>query len=165
MSVRLFTPPALATAAEIEDPLPTPDTAPSGCAAYCGTVAHCQRAIQNIDQRLRANPGLPLSLDLEGRLGGRLGHIELLQVHVDPSCEGEKPLTYVLDAHLLAHFIGTGLLRKILEDGGVPKVVHCSYGDASALFVEYHIYLRGAFDTGAADCVLRHTAQTGDREG
>ena len=93
MSVRLFTPPALATAAEIEDPLPTPDTAPSGCAAYCGTVAHCQRAIQNIDQRLRANPGLPLSLDLEGRLGGRLGHIELLQVHVDPSCEGEKPLT------------------------------------------------------------------------
>ena len=95
---------------------------------------------------------------MEGMLGGRLGHIELLQMHVDPSCEGEEPLTYVLDAHLLgAHFLGTGLLRKILEDGGVPKVVHCSYGDASALFVEYHIYLRGAFDTGAADCVLRHT--------
>ena len=146
---------ALVATGEDAVQLPTIHNAPCG-PAFIASRADFVLAVRRICRRLRDNPGLSLALDLEGKLGGRRGHIELLQVAVDATKEGEQQLVYVFDTELNgSHFLGTGLLREILEDAGVPKVVHCSYGDASALFNEYRIELRGSFDTGAADCILR----------
>jgi hypothetical protein len=145
--------------AELEDSveLPTIDEPGSSSGpAFCNTVAQGQRAIEMAHTRLRNNPGLSLALDLEGRLGGARGHIELLQMAVDPAHPSQKQLVFVLDIHNHGSaLLGTGLLKNLLEDGGVPKIVHCSYGDASSLFNEYGIRLQGGFDTGVADCVLR----------
>ena len=43
----------------------------------------------------------------------------------------------------------------MIENPDIVKVVHCCYGDASALRVEHGISLRVAFDTGIADAILR----------
>ena len=140
-----------------EESLPTIQCAPCG-PAFISNKEDGDLAIQRINRRLRDNPGLSMALDLEGRLGGRRGHIECMQIAVDPVNDRQQQLIYVFDTETRgSQYLGTGLLREILEDGGVPKIVHCSYGDASALFNEYRIELRGSFDTGVADCIIRQT--------
>ncbi|MDC0525706.1 hypothetical protein OAO87_01810 [bacterium] len=41
----------------------------------------------------------------------------------------------------------------ILEDADIPKIFHCCYGDATALYQCYGVTLRRVFDTAIADCV------------
>jgi hypothetical protein len=144
-------------------PLPTPADKPNG-PAFCGTVAHGRFAIDGIYARLRRHPGLSMSVDAEGLLGGRRGHIDLLQISVDAVEEDEQQLIYVLDTHILGSKFLSGPLRELLEDGGVPKVLHCSYGDAGTLFTEYDIRMQGVFDTGVADCVLRRVGLNRQRK-
>ena len=81
-----------------------------------------------MQQRLRAHPGTPLSVDLEGELGTRRPHIALAQLCVDAVEEGEQQLVYVFDVHRNRHVLGAkgeGSLRALLEDAAIPKVLHC----------------------------------------
>ena len=134
--------------------VPSIDDAPNG-PALCESDEHGERAIELIFNRLRAHPGQCLSLDLEGMLGGRRGHIDLMQLAVDRTSATEEPLVFVFNTHLNRSFLSSPRLRSLLEDPTIPKIMHCSYGDASALYCEYDICVRGGFDTGVADCLLR----------
>ena len=145
---------ALSKAASSPASVPSIVEAPNG-PALCETTEHGLHAISLIHARLKANPGLCLSLDLEGMLGGRKGHIDLMQLAVEAVLPEDKPLIFVFNTHINVSFLGSPQLRESLEDPSIPKVVHCSYGDASALYYEYGIFLRGGFDTGVADCILR----------
>ena len=136
-------------------PLPAISNHPCG-PAFCGTPADGRQALELIGNRLRHNLGLSLSADLEGMLGGRRGHIDLMQLAVDATTDQEEQLIFVFDTDKHGNaFLGQGPLRDILEDSRIPKVLHCSYGDCSALFYEYGIEIKGVFDTGLADCLLR----------
>ena len=145
-----------ATTAVSEPSVDTIATKPCG-PAFCDNIKDGLHVIDLIDRRVRTNKELSMAVDLEGLLGGRRGHIELMQIAVDPTADNEEQLVFVLDTEKHGHaFLGSGKLRALLEDGGIPKVLHCSYGDASALYNEFNIKLKGTFDTGVADCVLRH---------
>jgi len=150
--------PACATAEgdpPIAESLPSIADSPYG-PAFCMTAADGVQAISLIDTRLRTNPGLSLSVDLEGLLGGRRGHIDLMQLAVDAVNTGEKQLVFVFDTNNAGQaFLGQGPLRDILQDPAIPKVLHCCYGDCSSLYYEYGIAVQGVFDTGVADCLLR----------
>ena len=145
----------ISTDPTVVDSIPSIDEKPFG-PAFCSTAADGARAISLIDARLRANPGLSLAVDLEGMLGGRRGHIDLMQLAVDAVSDGEEQLVFVFDTNSKdSGFLGQSILRGILQDPMIPKVLHCSYGDCSALYYEYGITIRGVFDTGVADCLLR----------
>lgn len=136
---------------------PTIVEAPYG-PALCSETAHGARAAAEMYVRLSKHPGLPLSIDLEGRLGGAYGHIALLQAAVDAVDEQEDQLVYVFDTHKntgLLEVDGVGSLRSLLEDPNIPKVLHCCYGDTSSLYHEYGIHVRNILDTGLADCMLQ----------
>ena len=136
--------------------IPSLADAPFG-PALCVTRSDGAQAIALIEARVRANSGLSIAVDLEGMLGGRRSHIDLIQLAVDSVEAGESQLVFVLDTNSsgIKSLLGQGLLRDLLQDPDVPKVLHCCYGDCSSLYYEYGISVRGAFDTGLADCVLR----------
>tara|TARA_B110000046_G_scaffold47237_1_gene52291 strand:+ start:9491 stop:17443 length:7953 start_codon:yes stop_codon:yes gene_type:complete len=135
--------------------LPTVIDKPAG-PAFCESSEHGRRAIDMLAERLQKHPHLSLAIDLEGMLGGRRGHVDLIQLCVDGVSEKEPQLVYVLDAHNNgAAFFEYAPMRRMLEDKSVRKVLHCAYGDASALYYEYDIKVSGILDTAVADCLLR----------
>ena len=136
--------------------LPSIEDKPFG-PAFCATPQQGSQALKLIKQRLLKHPHLSLAVDLEGPLGGRLAHIDLLQLAVDPGNTEEQPLIFVFDMDRYgAEFLSLKEpLRAILENPEVTKVYHCMTGDANALYVEYDIQVKGSFDTGIADCLLR----------
>jgi hypothetical protein len=113
--------------------------------------------MQMLDERLKAFPTLSISLDLEGRLGGAHPHVALTQVCVDAVDDEHPALIYVFDTHYYGNAVfGPGsLLRALLENPDIVKVMHCCQGDASSLQIEHSLGLRGLFDTGIADFLAR----------
>ncbi len=125
--------------------------------ALCVSSDHAAIAVNRMLNRLKSNPGHPLSLDLEGRLGGAHGHVALLQAAVDGVEDDAEPLVYVFDTHVNRGILsqtGPSSLRALLENPSIPKVWHCCYGDVGSLYHEYGILAKGTFDTALADCIL-----------
>ena len=161
---------------EVLDRIPCIAEAPDG-PAFCVSTEDCAAASKRLRTRLDAHPHLPLAIDLEGRLGGPYGHVSLLQAAVDSGPLGgapsdgsdgssvECPLVFVFDVHCngpgALGASGPHSLRCLLEDPSIVKVLHCCYGDASALYYEYKITLRNVFDTGLADRMVRSPSHKG----
>ena len=113
-------------------------------------------AMATVWRRVRRYPEMPVAIDLEGALGGRRSHIDLVQIAMD--AVGDEPsLALVLDANnrMLLDDRGSDSLRALLEDGTVVKVFHYCTGDVSSLFWEYDIRSRGVYDTATADSIIR----------
>ena len=139
--------------------VPTYDDAPCG-PALCCSETHVQAAAGRMAARLRKHEGVPLTVDLEGELGGYASYIALLQACVDGVDEqGEtEQLVYVFDTHLNKQALrarGPDTLCALLEDPRIPKSLHCCSGDAASLHREYGIKLNYFLDTGLADMLLR----------
>ena len=142
-----------ANAATAERLVPTPDTCPYG-PALCLTEEHFKMTGALMLARLRKHPHLSIAVDLEGDRLGEYGKTCYVQASVDAVEPEEAPLTYVFDTLALHRcFRGPSDFREILEDANIAKVFHCCYGDASALYHEFSITLRGVFDTSIADCL------------
>ena len=151
---------ALRQSAAVGTAVAEPAITPSPFAALVVSQEEIALASARMGARLRAHPGLSIAVDLEGHQLGAGGHISLVQCAVD-GIQGDKleadPLVYVFDItcsgqHALGA-AGPDTLRHILEDEHIPKVFHCCYGDATALYQCYGISLRCVFDTAIADCV------------
>ena len=153
-------PPSFAHQATVEDVTLSP------FAKLIDERAPCISAMRALSQRLRAFPGLPASVDLEGSQLGAGGHISTLQIAVDhpsslglspPVDEDMSPLIFVFDILAIGRIAlgssGVDTLRSILEDGDIPKVLHCCYGDTASLYQGFNISVRGIFDTGIADAL------------
>ena len=136
---------------------PSIDEAPNG-PALINDARSSALASSRLSDRLRASPGLCISIDLEGPRLGSNGHICFIQVAVDGDGKA-PPLIYVFDIiecghHALGRDDG---LRAILEDATIPKVLHSCYGDVAALYRQFNILTRHVFDTALADslCLCR----------
>ena len=118
-----------------------------------------QAATDQLFSRLHNHPELTMAVDLEGQLGGPHSHISLLQVCIDapPNSTSQQQLVYVFDTHVNRRGLSRNhpdSLRTLLESSSIRKVLHCCYGDASALYHEYGIHLDCILDTGIADSLL-----------
>lgn len=123
-------------------------------------AAFASEALHEAIGRFRANSvEFCVSLDLEGELGGPRSHVSLLQVTLSSleSRESDREAyTYVFDTHCCRNVLARGpkSLCSLLEDPGVPMIVHCCYGDTSALFYEHGVAAGGVLDSSIADCLL-----------
>ena len=117
---------------------------------FCDTLSDVIEVERQVTADLNSTHSNVLALDLEGNLGGPRPHVALLQLK-SPS------RLIVVDTHRVSSALSPRPegLRAMIENPDIVKVVHCCYGDASALRVEHGISLRGAFDTGIADAILR----------
>ena len=138
---------------------PTVETRPEG-PAFCRTSEDIRAAVKRLWDRLHANPGLCLTVDLEGELGGHHCHISLMQVSVG-SFKGEPHLTYVLDTHANGQVVfervadGLPSMRGLLEDASIPKFLHSCYGDLWSMFMRYDVHTRCLLDSAIADCLIQ----------
>ena len=108
-----------------------------------------------LNERLRHEPSAPVAVDLEGMLNAKKPKIDLIQIAVDEN-EGHPSLCYVFNVHHDRKILADrqpGSVRELLQ-GRATKVLHCCRGDAAALFTEFGIGLRNAFDTSVADSIL-----------
>lgn len=83
----------------------------------------------------------PLALDCEGRLWGMVD-VCLVQI----AAKSGKCFLFDVRQGGAALFTGGGL-RRLLEDVNVLKVGHDLRSDASALYVQYNVFLNHIFDT------------------
>ena len=137
-----------------------------GVPALCTTPVEIYGAVSRVLDFLTKFPSAPISIDLEGRLGGSRPKIDLLQLHIDAPDKDHHSITFVIDTLASKGYAlrqtGASSIRSILENKQVFKVLHCCHGDASSLFVQYGIKLSGAFDTGIGDALLAgHSSNRG----
>ena len=125
---------------------------------FCDTLSDVVEAERQVHADIAETQEDVVALDLEGNLGGPRPHVALMQVK-------SSARLFVIDTHVVADTFAQRAqgFRSLVADEQVVKVVHCCYGDASALRVEHGIVLAGAFDTGVADSILRGVAPNSSR--
>lgn len=134
--------------------LPTIRVYPDG-PALCATVDDINQAISRIRQLLEGEEEPLVAVDVEGDIGTSPLHIALIQIAARTEKESVEAI-YVLDIHLCPQALGKGsLLRELLEDRSVLKVIHYVVNDARAFYHEHGIRLQGVLDSAVADSLLQ----------
>ena len=115
-------------------------------------------AVRSLLRAVQGDESASISVDLEGFLSGsryKPPSICLVQVCVTPE-DGLPTACFVFDAFVapvLLQRSGPDSLRDLLQNSN-PKVLHCCYGDASSLHIQFGIELTSVFDTSVADSLL-----------
>eukprot|EP01041_Mallomonas_annulata_P002830 gene2830-5558_t len=91
-----------------------------------------------------------LAFDVEGNNLSRLGLPTLVSIGV---CEGDEVKVFIFDL-LRSNVKEIDVLKHILEDGNVEKIVHDCRQDSDALYTFHAITICGLFDTSVAQTVV-----------
>ena len=94
-------------------------------------------------------PGSVVAIDMEGANLGRMGVVSVVQVAT------ESHQIFVFDVlHVPKEHPMWGLLRSLLEDASIVKVIHDSRMDTDSLFFMFDIQMKNIHDTSCYNNVL-----------